>query len=122
MSPKVRISKVMTPVAMPSPSLPNNSRNKPAAITDAATLTILLAIKIVMTARCELAFKRLKLSAPLKPWDKNKWTLIRDTLKKATSVAEKKAESASKTAKNNALKTKFIAKITRSRNKKPRVQ
>tara|TARA_Y100000310_G_scaffold131339_1_gene130566 strand:+ start:882 stop:1289 length:408 start_codon:yes stop_codon:yes gene_type:complete len=91
-SPKTRMKKVITPVAIPTPADPNKSVKATVAIEAAPILTRLLPIRIVMINLCGFCFILCSVSDPLLFCLSKELILIvlRDI--KAVSIPEKKAE------------------------------
>ena len=92
-SPKVRISRVVAPVAIAEPTSPKSLRQSTVAMDEQPRLTMLLQISIAVRALSKCSITYSTFSAFLSPFSTECWTRMRLTKENAVSVAEKNADS-----------------------------
>jgi len=93
-SPKTRISSVMTPVAIPTPMSPNSRMASAVAMLAAPMLATLLPIRMVASSRSGLDLRRATVAAPRTFFSTSVRRWARPRLNSAISSPEKKADSA----------------------------
>ena len=95
-SPKIKISSVRIPVAIPAPTLPQRLMASDVARDDADRFTILLPIKIALSILPELSVMRSTHAALLSPSSASARIRIRFAVVRAVSAEEKKADKQSR--------------------------
>ena len=95
-SPKIKISSVRIPVAIPAPTLPQRLMASDVARDDADRFTILLPIKIALSILPELSVMRSTHAALLSPSSASARMRIRFAVVRAVSAEEKKADKQSR--------------------------
>ena len=95
-SPKIKISSVRIPVAIPAPTLPQRLMASDVARDDADRFTILLPIKIALSILPELSVMRSTHAALLSPSSASARMRIRFAVVRAVSAEEKKADKLSR--------------------------
>ena len=95
-SPKIKISSVRIPVAIPAPTLPQRLMASDVARDDADRFTILLPIKIALSILPELSVMRSTHAALLSPSSASARMRIRFAVVRAVSAEEKKEDKQSR--------------------------
>ena len=95
-SPKIKISSVRIPVAIPAPTFPQRLMASDVARDDADRFTILLPIKIALSILPELSVMRSTHAALLSPSSASARMRIRFAVVRAVSAEEKKADKQSR--------------------------
>ncbi len=98
-SPKIRISSVKIPVAMPAPMLPNMRIASVVAREDAERLTMLFPIKMALSILCISSVMESTRAARLSPPSANVRIRMRLVVVKAVSAEEKNADNSSRRTK-----------------------
>ena len=96
-SPKIRMSIVRIPVAIPAPTLPNRRRARVVAMLDADRLTILFPIKMALSILPESSVTFNALAAFLFPSSASVIIRIRLNVVSAVSAEEKNADKNNRT-------------------------
>ena len=92
-SPKVRTSNVVAPVAIAEPASPKSLRQRTVAREEQLKFTTLLQIRIVVRALSKFSITYKTFFAPLSPSSADFYVRILLTKENAVSTAEKKADS-----------------------------
>ena len=109
-SPKIKISSVRIPVAIPAPTFPQSLMASDVARDDADRFTILLPIKIALSILPELSVMRSTHAALLSPSSASARIRIRFAVVRAVSAEEKKADKQSRITNTAILNMELVSK------------
>ena len=109
-SPKIKISSVRIPVAIPAPTFPQSLMASDVARDDADRFTILLPIKIALSILPELSVMRGTHAALLSPSSASARIRIRFAVVRAVSAEEKKADKQSRITNTAILNMELVSK------------